>query len=427
MGCSGGKATATQPAEIINAGPNTMETTQPKAGSKKNTKSVMGKYEMSMTKEAIMGEGRFSICRRGTDATGKQVAIKVYKEQSSKSGKLGGKIQDKTLQKVKRQIAVLQELMEPFQKPSDPTLWDDALAQAEPGHVFMRLLDYSRNSEGQPGPDPVDGVLYVVTELGQYTLKDFLSDRRSHNKPLSKDEVQNMSKSILFAVACLHAKGFVHLDIKPENIMFFNGKLKVIDLDGCVKIGTKLSIQDQFISFSAGYCAPEWARFALDNHRPNIIIANPALDAWGVGVTLSQLAYPDAPLKPPRTVTERWASSDRGHGILFMEWISSLKEASLPKMILDFDPRFLDLLSASLLVVNAKNRMTCAQALSHAFIKASKGDVDAIRTDRLSICGDKKGPDNWLGSETTEITQSTQAPVSRNSSESEDSELDFNV
>jgi serine/threonine protein kinase len=380
-------------------------TTPPKADGG-STKSVMGKYQMSMAREAIMGVGKFSICRRGTDANGNEVAIKVYKEQVSKGGKLGGTIRDKTLQKFKRQVEVLQKLMEPLQKPSDPTLWDESLAQVKPGHVFMRMLDYSKTSEGKPGPDPADGVLYVVTELGQCTLKEFLAQRHARNTPLSKDEVQRVSKSILIAMASLHAKGFVHFDMKPENMMYFNGKLKVIDVEGCKKVGTKVSIQDPSVSFSAGHCAPEWARFVLDDHQPNIIIANPALDAWSVGVTLCQLVNPDASLKPQDSWTRSAlkASSDREANVLSLEWLGGIKNAPLPKSVLDFDPGFLDLLSGSLLVCNAKNRMTCAQALSHAFIKASKWDADSVKTDKLNMNSDKNGPRRWLSSEITEST-----------------------
>jgi serine/threonine protein kinase len=364
-----------------------------------------------------MGEGTSSICRRGTDLKGKEVAIKVYKEQSK-----GGKIKDVTLQKFKRQIAVLQELMEPFKKPSDPTLWDDSLAKVKPERVFMCLLDYSKNSKGEPAPDATDGVLYVVTELAQYSLKDFLAQRRDQNKPLSKDEVQNMSKSILVAMAGLHAKGFVHIDMKPENMMDFNGKLKVIDVDGCVRMGTKVSIQDSSISFSPCYCAPEWARFLIKDNQQNII-ANPALDVWSVGMTLCELVTLDAILKPQYANFLRNASSHREAGFLFMEWLSSIRKAPMPKSVLGFDAGFLDLLTGWLLVCNAQTRKTCAQSLQHAYIKAGKWDAEPskqakrptirIQRDRpeddsvlaplfkgtlykLNTNGDKTEPSQWI-------------------------------
>ncbi len=54
----------------------------------------------------------------------------------------------------------------------------------------------------------------------------------------------------MLVVAGLHAKGFIHLDLKPENLMLFDGMLKLIDVDGCVRIGTAISVSDSSLSFS---------------------------------------------------------------------------------------------------------------------------------------------------------------------------------
>ena len=45
-------------------------------------------------------------------------------------------------------------------------------------------------------------------------------------------------------MAGLHAKAYVHMDMNPENMMMFSGRLKVIDVDGCGRAGTKVSTQD---------------------------------------------------------------------------------------------------------------------------------------------------------------------------------------
>lgn len=334
------------------------------------TKSVMGKYTMMMTKDAVMGEGTSSICRRGTDKDGKEIAIKVYKEQAK-----GGKLKDVTVQKFKRQIAVLRDLMAPFKKPSDNTLWDPVLEGVKPERVFMQLLDYSKDAKGEPGPDVSDGVLYVVTELAGYSLKDWIAQRRDQGKPLSKDEVRDMSKAIVIAMAGLHAKGYVHIDMKPENLMDFDGKLKVIDVDGCVKLGTKVSIHDSSISFSPCYCAPEWAKFLIKDNQPNIV-ASPSLDVWSVGMTLCELVTLDAILKPQYANFLRNASSHREAGFLFMEWLSGIRKAPLPKSVSGFDPGLVELLTQWLLVCNSSQRKSCAQCLSNAYIKGGKWEAE---------------------------------------------------
>merc|ERR1740116_19611 len=106
-----------------------------------------------MNKADHMGEGTSSICRRGQNIETKQnVAIKVYKEQTS--GSKASKMKSVTLMKFKRQIQVLQELQEPFKKPADPKLWHETLDTVKPSEVFMRLIDYSKDAKGEPGPDP---------------------------------------------------------------------------------------------------------------------------------------------------------------------------------------------------------------------------------------------------------------------------------
>jgi len=324
---------------------------------------ILGRYKMSTGKEDVMGKGTSSICRRGKDMeTGKAVAIKVYKEQSS-----GGKVKDTTMQKYKRQIAVLKELQEPFKVPADQTLWHEQLNNVKPAQLFMQLLDYSKDEKGEPAPDPSDGMLYVVTELAQYSLKDFLADRREKQRPLSKEAVRDLSKRIMLAMAGLHAKGFVHVDMKPENMMVFDGRLKVIDVDGCVRTGTKVSINDGSISFSPCYCAPEWARFMIKDSEQSIV-ASPSLDVWSVGMTLCEFVTLDAIWKPQYANFMRNAQSHREAGFLFLEWLGDIKKAPLPKSVEKFDPGFLDLLLDWLLVCSQKNRKSCAQALSNPYL-----------------------------------------------------------
>jgi serine/threonine protein kinase len=334
---------------------------------------VMDRYKMFMDKEAVMGEGTSSICRRGQDPlTGDSLAIKVYKEQqSSKSSR----VKSVTLQKFRRQIKVLQELQEPFQTPSDGTLWHKTLDNVEPGQVFVRLIDYSKDAKGEPGPDPADNTMYVVTELAQYSLKDFLANLREKKKSLPPEKVKKLCKAIMVAMASLHAKGFVHLDMKPENLMMFNGRLKVIDVDGCVKMNTKINIQDSSISFSPCYCAPEWARFLI-SEDVSYILALPGLDVWSVGMTLCELITHDAILKTQYGNFLRNAHNNREAGFLFMEWLGGIKRLPVPRQVGEHDKAFLDLLSNWLLVCKAEQRKNCAQSLSHEFIADAEWEVE---------------------------------------------------
>jgi len=347
--------------------------------------TVMGLYSMSFSKEDLMGEGTSSICRKGTKLdNGQQVAIKVYK--ASKGGRDAEEVK---IMKFKRQISVLKELQEPFNVPSDASLWNEHLANTKPSRLFMTLLDYSKDAKGEPGPDKTDGILYVVTELAQYSLKDYISLRRDQCRPLPKDSVRNITKAIILVVAGLHAKGRVHIDLKPENLMMFNGRLKLIDVDGCVKAGEHVSIQDSSISFSPCYCAPEWAKFLIEDSESKIHV-QPSLDVWSVGMTICELVYLDALLKPMYANFLRNGHSHREAGFLFMEWLSCIKKAPLPKTVEKFDPQFTELLNDFLLVCDWKKRKSCAQALTSGYLAAAMVEKKNSKKEEQADAHDHK-------------------------------------
>merc|ERR1711972_1185514 len=107
--------------------------------------------------------------------------------------------------------------------------------------------------------------------------KQYIKSHRDALKPLSREKVRSITRSVLLTVAGLHAKGFIHLDLKPANLMMFGGRWKLIDVDGCVRIGENISLGDTSLSFSACYCAPEWAKF-VTNQSADTIVASPSLD-----------------------------------------------------------------------------------------------------------------------------------------------------
>jgi serine/threonine protein kinase len=321
-----------------------------------------------------MGQGTSSICYRGTvTKSGEEVAIKFYKDQSA-----AGKAKRIQLRKFVHQVEVLSELQEPFRPPDDPSLWNEHLAGVEPSSIFVRLLDYSKNLHGKPGPDAADGLLYVVTELGQYSLKEFLQQQRQTSWPLSREVVQVFSKSILLAMAGFHAKGFVHFDMKPENLMMFGGRWKIIDVDGCLRMRTDVNLDNSFVSFSPLYCAPEWARF-LAHSGESRITASASLDAWSVGMTLCELVSSRPIMKRQYYSIRRSVSSNENPTLLFFDWLACVDACALPESIYTFDPAFVDLISNGLLVGSVGQRRSCAQCLLNPFIVGASSDNAALQ------------------------------------------------
>lgn len=329
---------------------------------------------MHMGEKDIVGQGTCSVCRKGTCmATGKMVAVKVYKSGSR------ARVSSSA---IRRQIAVLQELQRALAPPPNKLMWDEQLARVKPSSLFVQLLDYSRDRESGAAGKDHHGDMYVITELGSCSLKDYLDARRRRHETLSKDAVCCITKAIVLATAALHAKGLVHLDIKPENLMFFDGCLKIIDVDGCLSIGAGVSIDHCTPTyFSLMYCAPEWASL-LTGGVPELTVA-PALDSWSVGMTLCELVLLDAALKPTFLGFLNRVPSRSRASFQFMEWLSSVKTIELPQQISSFDAQFVDLLSNWLLVHEASSRRRLVESLSHPFL--AQASLGALANDHFML------------------------------------------
>jgi len=255
-------------------------------------------------------------------------------------------------------VEVLQRLEEPFGHPADPKLWNPHLDHVKPSELFMRCYDFSQDSDGQPGYNS-SGELYLVTELAQESLKDYISRKRQESVRPSQDTVRSIAKSIVLVMAGLHAKGLIHLDMKPENLMIFNGCLKLIDVDGCVEIGSVISPSNLSISFSPCYCSPEWAGFVVGTSDG--IVAVPGLDAWSVGCTICELVTLDAIMKP--TYKKIYKTDPRNGQRHYLDWLSGLQQTPMPRAVEAFDPELVRLLTDCLMVCQTAQRRTCAESL----------------------------------------------------------------
>jgi serine/threonine protein kinase len=187
------------------------------------------------------------------------------------------------------------------------------------------------------------------------------------------EKVHSIAKAIVLAVAGLHAKGFTHLDLKPANLMMFGGRWKIIDVDGCVRAGTGLSVNDETISFSPCYSAPEWARFVVQERSNEKVIVTPSLDAWSVGMTLCELITLEPVMKAKYAefvdaVAPASVPSHRSACFGFLSWLGSVKDLTLPGAVGRFDQDFHDFVYKSLLVCDRSKRKTLAECLSSPYL-----------------------------------------------------------
>jgi serine/threonine protein kinase len=317
-------------------------------------KTILGKFAFADGDNTRLGEGTSSVCYLGSNVeTGEAVAIKVYKP--SKGGIRS------TLAKFRRHVGVLQEVQRPFARPADDALWCEELARTDPTNFCLRLLDFSKDARGEPAQDLADGRMYIVTELADCTLKKMLRERSQRNAPLSADAVRKIAAEVLLAVAWLHSKGYVHLDVKPENIMMCGGRWKLTDMDGCVRAGTEVKLNNA-VSMLPRYCAPEIVCSVV---KGGSVTVKPSMDAWSVGNTIAELVKM-CPLLWTQYQEISDGQSHHGGSVCFLKWLGAVQAASLPR---PGESRFKILLCTWLIMPNPEGLSTLAQSLNAPYFR----------------------------------------------------------
>jgi len=151
---------------------------------------------------------------------------------------------------------------------------------------FMREVEALRSVSGHPcivGFHAfLDSPPALVFELCKYSLRDVL--RHGGLGPVRAAEVL---VQIADALAFLHSKGYVHGDVKPENILFsFEGVPKLSDFNTAKALAT---ISKTKPGYTPGYAAPEqlWKEEKVTEKA----------DSWALGLVLYE-AVTGKPLLP---------------------------------------------------------------------------------------------------------------------------------
>ena len=97
-----------------------------------------------------------------------------------------------------------------------------------------------------------NGTLYLITFKGNTETFDLCSDK-------NLQEIFITARSIARSIGEYHANGFLHLDIKPSNILIFpetRELIQLLDFNSIVKKNDLLN-RETHISYTQGYAAPE--------------------------------------------------------------------------------------------------------------------------------------------------------------------------
>lgn len=126
----------------------------------------------------------------------------------------------------------------------------------------------------------------VLEFLEGETLRLCLSRKKSTQEAPSLQWIHKIFSSLLDAVGHVHEKGYVHLDIKPENIMITNeGKVKLLDFGMAHRLNEPL--EEEAEAGTEFYTAPEYKHREVQQTQG--LRCRTSADVYSLGAILFEL------------------------------------------------------------------------------------------------------------------------------------------
>lgn len=201
--------------------------------------TLAGKYRI----DRVIGEGGTGLVYEGTNLLlGARVAVKCTKP--------GEGTQESFLKEAK--------LLFSFSHPNVVRLYDAGQIDSPRGKISYVVLEY------------LDGI----------SLDAEIASRQSASRHFNLTELRTILEAVLEALAAAHARGLMHRDMKPSNVMIGpDGSVKVLDF-GTARLVTQAT---RFSSqFTPRYAAPEqW--------EPERGEAGTYTDVFGAGLLLYEM------------------------------------------------------------------------------------------------------------------------------------------
>jgi serine/threonine-protein kinase len=151
------------------------------------------------------------------------------------------------------------------------------LVSLEHPHI-ARLFDGGVTTDGRP--------YYTM----RYCEGGSLADRLRDAGAIPVTEALRITREVASALAAAHARGVVHRDVKPANVLFdAEGAVRLSDFGVAKLLGADSTTSDTILG-TVAYLAPEQVRGEPVDHRA---------DLWALGVTLYEMIVGRRPFDGP--------------------------------------------------------------------------------------------------------------------------------
>ena len=258
-------------------------------------------------------------------------------------------------------------------------------------------------------------VLYLVLEFVDTTLHQWL---KKQPEPPPEPTVRAVARRLMLGLRHMHERGFVHRDVKPQNILVSDDMrdLKLCDFGVARQLPRRPSSDDKELT---AYVATRWYR------APELLLQAPAysapVDVWAAGAIVGELftrqpLFPGASeadqldritalLGPPQDHAFGAASWRQGLALIGAQDRSFPAYAPTPMAhaVPQASPEAAELLAA-LLRWDPSRRWTASQSLRHACLRPPQAARGAAACGPRFGCLGRRAPSGVDGSECVDVS-----------------------